>query len=727
MVTTRNDGRPPPVRTRPGSRQNPSRHSKQTNPGFLRDSSDDENYDFSQHSDNESESSRLAIRSSNDIAEGTSAVVAGINRSSQRVAQHKRDRRRSAIAGNNGQQSKRQRRTKGNGPLTPRKSKSKPPVLDEVPAYDGVIPNWLDSRISVQCWEDIFRYAASDGSSYNIKTKWLVDVATTCKPFADPALSCLYRCPSIKNASRAKKLAALLDLPGSETWLNYRSRIEELHLDIHIIPQSILYQLIHPLSRLTELLVFTPFDQPPYRELERSIRWSYPDEVFSALGPADPASELAQFKPFHASLASWEWSGRLMGGSVPTLHDIGSVHESKPFQSLTRVSFTNFQLPSLHKTARKYLNEESERQSALEDLGVIESIANSIAKLTQLKHLVFESSTVVNGQMLPLLPKNLVKLDLINCWDVNSDDLTSFLQTHGHQLRSLTLHHNQSLSLEFLASLGDSCPDLRELNLNLSYYHLYDSTTNSEQMYDQVLLPNQVPHWPHRLRFLSVEHIPDWSVETAAMFLQSLIDSAPQLMDLRYLNIKSMLTIPWKQRADFRNSWRSKMEKVFLRHEKLPQDVRSLRLVAGAEKGATNETIGSGTMPAAVNRDDEGGGNQSPSQNSDRAKSLRRSRGSGGLSYRDPDTDEDESDKSASDEDASYSDSDMTTEKEGNKSSVESLQFRQGLCKYVNVTFDNQKVRELQYGMEDFHSDDDESEEEEWNGDFEEDDPVIQF
>ena len=49
----------------------------------------------------------------------------------------------------------------------------------------------------------------------------------------------------------------------------------------------------------------------------------------------------------------------------------------------------------------------------------------------------------------------------------------------------------------------------------------------------------------------------------------------------------------------------------------------------------------------------------------------------------------------------------------------------QGLCLTVSVTFDNQKVREHQYGMEDFRTEDENEEsEEEWDGDFEEDTAV---
>lgn len=719
MVRTRNAGRPPAPRASSSGRRNPGRTSRPSKPGALRDSSSDEDADtdFFAHSDNNSEEDETHPT----ISRVSDAVMARMRQANRHAIPIKRGRKVSIAEGSQQKQPKRPRRNTGSGPSTPRKRKAKPPTTDDTPVYDGFIPNWLDPSISSRCWEDIFHYAASDASS-NLRTKWLVDVATVCKAFAEPALSCLYRSPAIKNAGKAKKLAALLEFPVSETWLNYRSRVEELHLDIHVVPQTTIPQLIQPLDRLSELILLTPFDQPPYRELERPIRWNYSEDIFQALLPPDASSELAQFKRFHNNLLSWEWSGRLMGGCVPSLDDIGRVHSTPPFQSLKRVSFTNFQLPSLSKTQRKYLNEESLRQSELEDQAVITAIAHSICQLPSLKHLVFESSTVVSDQMLPLLPQNLTHLDLINCWEVTSEGLASFLKSHGHSMRSLTLHHNQSLNLAFLTTLKENCPSLRELNMNLSYYHLYDTATDSEQMYDKVLLPDQVPQWPSTLRVINVEYVPDWSVETAEMFLQTLIDNAHQLKDLRYLNIKSMLTIPWKQRADFRNSWRNKMEKVFLRHSPPPKDVRTVRPAATQPEAVPDTKL----KGKEIETSPQNGKTIGSPANSERGKSLRRKEE--GLSYRDPDTDEDENDKTESEDDAFESGSEMDDDGEDDTANAEPALFVQGLCKYVNVTFDNQKVRELQYGMEDFHSDDDDEEEEEWNGDdMEDDDPVLQF
>jgi hypothetical protein len=91
--------------------------------------------------------------------------------------------------------------------------------------------------------------------------------------------------------------------------------------------------------------------------------------------------------------------------------------------------------------------------------------------------------------------------------------------------------------------------------------------------------------------------------------------------------------------------------------------------------------------------------------------------------YQDPDTDEDEFDSSYN----SMSDAgSRSASAHGSGDDDAKRTHIQGLCTMVSVTFDNQKARELQYGMEDFFSDDVDSGEE-WTGDFEEDDAVMQF
>lgn len=593
-------------------------------------------------------------------------------------------------------------------PRTPTK-RSKTTSKAPSPAPDpGIIPNWRDPAIPYSAWVDIFYYAAIAGGT--LDTSWLLHVATTCKAFVEPALTALYQCPSPGTSSKARKLATLLEQPTPDTLFNYRAKIESIYVNIDNFPLSRLSQVIRPLGRLKELIIFSPLDQPPYRDLDKTIRWHYPEELFQALSaPLDPNE--GENDPI--ILKSWEWSSRLLGGHVANEHGISAIHQIPSFARLTKLSFTNFQVPSLNKAEAK--DEDDALQIYQEDGKVIEAIADSISQLNSLKHLVFESSTVMNDRLLPLLPKNLMHLELINCWEVKSEDLSEFLRTHGHNMSSLTLLHNQSLDLAFLVDLAETCPKLRSLRMNMSYYRHHDSVADANPMYDQALLPDQLPLWPSSLRVIEIEHVREWSVEAAEMFLQSLIDSAPNLPSLRHLAIKTMLNIPWQQRAELRRVWREKLDHVFLRSWEPPKSVTTLRPQENITM-ATPIKKRKRVEPSPPSR--RSGRIAAHASDSDRhsSRGLRRS---GMPLYRDPDTDEDEDESSGSE----HSEGD-NVDQEKSKNAEQRLPV-QGMCETVSIMFDNQKVRELQYGMEDFNDDDSESSGEEWVSDKEEDDPVF--
>lgn len=594
---------------------------------------------------------------------------------------------------------------------------------------NSFIPDWRDPRIPFECWTDIFLYAAREGSTDILSNSWLIQTATVCRAFSEPALTAIYRCPTVKTSAKARKLASLLERPVEETRFNYRAKVEALHINVQIVPHAILFQLISPLNRLKELIVYTPLDQPPYRELDKTVRWHYPEDLFLALDAAPQGSGTVQ-KPFPTILKSWEWSGRFIGGFAPTLEAISDIHHSAAFSQLTRLSFTNFQVPSLKNLTLQPGNVEKEMQVYYEDGIVIQAVAAAISQLRTLKHLIFESSTVMNDRLLSQLPNDLLHFELINCWEVKSDDLASFLSTHGNNLRTLTLMHNQSLDLGFLTSLADTCPNLRELHMNLSYYRHHDSYNDSDPMYEQALLPSQIPNWPSSLRVLNIEHIRDWSVESAEVFLQSLIDSAPRLPNLRFLAIKTMLDIPWQSRAKMRIEWRERMEKMFLRPFTAPREHSTLRKpyqkddnsAAAAPRTATRNMMEPATSPSRRSGRLANSKEDARSEGTGSGKDLRQMIEH--PLYKELDTDEDEFNISDDEEQKGAT----VRGDSGDSATVDRAEsspgFVHGLCTTVNILFDNQKVRELQYSMEDFGSDESDSEEE-WDGDYEEDERVF--
>lgn len=610
---------------------------------------------------------------------------------------------------------------------TPKKRRMPSPPPDHVQTQ-GFIPDWRDPTMPYRAWTDIFYYAATAGGPDDLDVNWLINTATTCQAFCEPALAAVYRCPPILNSRKARRLAALLERPISETRFNYRVKVKSLYLDISVFPQSLIYKLIHPLPRLQELVFFSQYDQPPYRELDRTVRWHYNEEIFNALLPAtDPSSYVIQ-KPYHTKLESWEWSGRLLGGPVSSIKDISRVHQQPSFAHVSKISFTNLQVPSLHKPRPKEGDEEAEVELYSEDCAVIDSVGKAISQLKSLKHLVFESSTVMNDRLLSQLPKDLTHLSLINCWEVKSEDLEPFLHSHGGHIRKLVLSHNQSLEMFFLTSLAQACPRLEELYMNLSYYRHHNSlsfvNSDADPLYDQALLPGQIPKWPSSIRVIDLEHVRHWSLEVAEVFLQSLIDSAANLPNLRHIALKTMLDIPWKARADMRNKWRERLNKVFLRPFEPPRYQVSLRQLEADEptevptkkrKVRDQEPLRSSGRLAAQFSD-------SDSRHSTGSRDLRNRRDR--PQYREPDTDEDMDFGSEAEEGSDVEDKPSPTQ----ENTLEEAQpFIQGLCNVVSLVFDNQKPREMQYGMEDFRDDQAESDDDDWDGDKEEDDTVFDW
>lgn len=278
--------------------------------------------------------------------------------------------------------------------------------------------------------------------------------------------------------------------------------------------------------------------------------------------------------------------------------------------------------------------------------------------------------------------------------------------------------------------------------MNLSYFKLHDSIDDSDPMYEQALLPQQVPMWPSSLRTIIVENVRKWDLETAEMFLTSLLNSAESLPNLRHLSIKTMLDIPWQRRATLRGDWRRTMEEVFLRQVQEPMSDKSWRRSTVSTDAAMEQTRKRKrpeTNPSRRSQRIVFPDERSIVDKGSRQKSLRQATSDERRpQYREIDTDEEESDgtiaednyESAAEDNAASEEDDDPLNTQPSLPGSKKEQYIQGLCKSVNVLFDNQKARELQYGMEDFRSDDDNSDDEEdWDGndELEADDPVIQF
>lgn len=355
-------------------------------------------------------------------------------------------------------------------------------------------------------------------------------------------------------------LVDLLKTDPTTLAFKYRQKVESLRIDVgQVAAYSLagsghldLFSFVKHLPRLADLEFYHQKDMLPYRDIYDSIKWTYPESLFDALEYVDPAADPDRGdKTSVCKLRSWRWSSRLAGKKYP-IESIREIHLKPSFMNLRKIAFVNYHIPHVRKGEENPPEHEK-------------ILAESLSALENLEHLIFESSTLVNEKLLPLLPCRLRALELINCWNLTADYFGQFLLTHGSQLRCLTLNHNQSLSLSFLPHLGIASPKLQVFKMNLTYFNDFLTHRGTEPQYDELLGMGEVPVWPTTLQTIELTQLRKWEGDAAEMFFQSLLDSAGSLPYLRRLTIQAILNIGWRDRATFRDKWLGSLDRVFKR------------------------------------------------------------------------------------------------------------------------------------------------------------------
>ena len=604
------------------------------------------------------------------------------------------------------------------GKLVPTKT---PPVPNYEPVQqEGKIPPWASLPYSML--KTIFTFASDSANP-----QWLVKVACMCRAFAEPAIAALYETPPLNTLPRAHGLARLVSSNKASRY-NYQNKIKHLALDVGLVVAPSwggqhldVGGLLRNLPSLLSVELYHNKDESPYRQLHENIRWAYPEAIFSALGVHGEAdgTELALRR-----LKSWHWSSRMLGKYM-TLNHISFIHQSRPFQHLRRVHFVNFQLSWALRDGK--LREDPEMDAR--DQQFTEDLAVCISALPSLEHLVLEASTVVTGSLLPMLPRCLKKLEIISCWEISSEDLTSFLLSHGTNLHVLKLLYNPDLSLGFLTILAPSCPNLRQLAIDLNYYRLPGASLSSDpSFYESLLTVDEVPQWPSSLEVIDIDNMHRWERPAASMFFNSLVDSAPNLPMLRKLSISARLTVPWRERSALRDLWVDKLRRIYLRPQGNPKPYSSLKdfrpdsnlPITGLEmllKEKPNKTPKRCRSRRLVDPDS--------SQHETRRASK--------PCYKDPDTEDSEfeseydstrkkrrlNNRSGSSDDSELSElseiSDIDTTAMDIPGHEGTKHFIQGKCEIVNIIIDNQKPVENKFDMDDF-LDETSGSESEWDG-----------
>ncbi|KAI0440404.1 hypothetical protein F4803DRAFT_471310 [Xylaria telfairii] len=608
-------------------------------------------------------------------------------------------------------------------------------AVDDMPLGKSlVLPPW--HTLPYHVWLRVFSFVAvplrdpvsrADDLAEAVGT--LLSGARTCRSTTEPALAALYKCPPFRRAYTKSpqttfvRFLQTLALPPSETLIRYRPKVEILRIDVDAALtrkvnglQLQLKQVIKNLPRLTWLELYHPSDDAPFRDLRTNLRWKFSkDDLLDGLAPPPDGDSLVGDKTTTTALKSWRWNSRLAPADL-SLDRLQEMHALPGFQRLRKVAYVNYQLPSITQFSARARNSQEAQNR---DSEAIAHLAASIAALPHLEHLVIESSTLANGSLLERLPKTLKHLELVNCWEITSEDLSAFLITHGSSLVHLTLNHCQSLSLGFLPVLGTSCPNLAHLEMDMFYYRHHESYADNKPEYATLLEVDQIPTWPSSIQSIEIAPL-RFSGGDAQMFFGSLTKNAKLLPNLRRLKFKVNLNINWRLRQEIKNTLTDQMPRVFKRKSSPPKEHKTLHQHCDAKPKLMNQTdtskpskrrsvriIDQSSKPVS-NRD---GASSSGKRTLTTARKLK-AHMQRSLTC-DADGEESEDELSKSHTITRQSKSRTTTAREVG---VRDEEFIHGLCDIVDIVIDNQRPAERRYDMDDF-LDSPEQSDPEWNSD----------
>ena len=499
--------------------------------------------------------------------------------------------------------------------------------------------------------------------------------------------------------------------------MNYSVKIRRLEIDIRPLSYSAhnrglfdLAALVRNLPQLQHLEIMHPVDTPPYRPMKIQS-WLKPPDLFTAVRDSG------------ALLKSFRWNRDMMHLSFihQGLYDLMTrIHTSSGFEYLERLVVCGFDV-----------NNSTEQRAEEGSTARPPGLALAISTIQRLRDLTFISCDLIMEDFLEHLPKNLQRLEMNNCLEVTSDMLNSYLATGGSQLRELVLNHNPALNLSFLQNLKALCPRLEVLKMDLTYYSERFNYNDAWAIYDGLLTVDEIPTWPSTLRHLELHNLKKWEAEAAQNLFRSLVEGAKDLPDLRHLVVQAHISIPWRDRAQFRDQWIERLEKVYLRKIEDPNpnmgSLKQFRLWKAAQANSKT-SIDTSTKSA------ESRGFESDYEDGQTRRKLshvritprkappdaelyseieptpeKRRRGPPRRSVR---VAESQSTASTVAEDSSSEESDDNA---GDWQQEQPEAFVQGMCKVVDIRIDNQRPRENQYteanfldsepsGDEDWHS-----------------------
>ncbi|KAK2751341.1 hypothetical protein FQN55_001076 [Onygenales sp. PD_40] len=447
---------------------------------------------------------------------------------------------------------------------TPRSAASRSPKKQKLhvqshPVYQGVIPPWQELPYHVLA--DIFKYTFSLSGARTLaevtrSVRWLLNTSRLCRAFFEPAIATLYYSPPLFPPSRLAGLLNLLQQPQEALFTNYRAKIKRL---------DILFRHYH--SRhldISQLVALTP--QLKHLRLHDSTELDLPPPLNTSYRSQNWDNFLDALDENGIRLHSWEWNGDFFSPArLFQPRTITAVHNRPAFNTLRSLRLFNLAPTPVNTTNSNAPSNEPKPG---------ETLASTLSLLPDLRELEFHGCLNVDDDLLSSLSLNLRSLTLVSCNHVSSPNLGIYLARHGRSLRVLVLEHNRYLNMSFTVNLAEWCPRLQVFMMDLNFSSPRYYTHDVDPYFDELFYDSEVPSWPSTLQTLKLERLRKWEISTAVLFFDSLINSAPQLKDLRTLVMSAILEIGWRDRAKFRKEWVGKLERTYLRKSPPPNPSR---------------------------------------------------------------------------------------------------------------------------------------------------------
>lgn len=418
--------------------------------------------------------------------------------------------------------------------------------ITESPVTNDRIPPWQELPYevlqSIMILASYPLYGPASGSTPSIN--WLCTTSTLCKSFHEACMAALLYSPPLYPAHRAHGLIALLRQGRSKPFTDHRAKIKSLEVEIqHLLVRKSgidLELLIANTPLLRNLRLYhNDDDLVNFARSQISAsrsNWTYPQQLFDKLDQQN------------IILRSFEWNGRFPN-TIDALEIAMQAHSRPCLSRLQEVTLLNFSLP---------------KKPSEFDIAKAQSLLTAtLQKSSDLRRLSIKSCSLIDVAGISCIPDGLEYLELLNCSQLTSAALGQFLTLRGHNLTTLRLFGNQSMSLEFMTDLKDICPRLQVLEVDLLYTDP-SSYSDRDPLWDS-LFPKGPPTWPESLVTISMDNVRQLDIHDAEKFLSSLVNSSENLPRLKKLSIKAILKrSSWRDRATLRKKWLSTLEGVFL-------------------------------------------------------------------------------------------------------------------------------------------------------------------